>query len=653
MPPWVKVSSRGRLALQQGCGPGSCAAVGMALPPPPVLLAVLPQQLPLLLSLLLLGAGLTKTSVTASRTTVSLDLGWRTAAAAPASACGYPIAVPGGWGMGNSGWSVDAATADACEQAACAHNVQAYSWCEAGHCGQSTNGIPDRAGPGPFCIIGSAGRYYPNQGNESWTSQLREQSASKGADPATTEAARGFDDSSWTVVDLPHDASVELAHSADSDGPEGFQLPTQTFYRKHFHLPAEWQGQAITLWVDGALTASSWWVNGVQLVNLKTDGYLPLILRLDDQPDLKLSYGDDASDDGNIIAVWTDNSATTGWWYEGSGLVRNARLVATPAKVSLQPAFAVAAPSAVVGAVSKNGGTLVEGLSAAATVNPSADISVSASVGGLDSGAGAVTAAAGSATTQKITLTFELYEPGGSDPVATSTVTKTVSDGETVEAPQMTIAKAELWSVARPFLYTLVATLRPGVGGNAHPAEVDSVNSTLGIRELVWNAADGLHVNGQNVKLRGFCNHESFAGVGAAIPPRVDLLRVQQMRGVGGNAWRTSHNPPEPALLELTDRLGIVVLDENRVLTTVQNCPADEEGNPSGHCNAVPLYFGDIPAETGKLALRDRMHASVGWYSLCNEGGCTDGTLLRNDTAKQCQQVRKTPFLAPFFRSNR
>ena len=65
--------------------------------------------------------------------------------------------------------------------------------------------------------------------------------------------------------------------------------------------------------------------------------------------------------------------------------------------------------------------------------------------------------------------------------------------------------------------------------------------------------------------MRGFCNHESFTGIGAAIPPRVDLFRVQQMRGVGGNAWRTSHNPPEPALLDVADRLGVLVLDENRV----------------------------------------------------------------------------------------
>jgi beta-galactosidase/beta-glucuronidase len=128
----------------------------------------------------------------------------------------------------------------------------------------------------------------------------------------------------------------------------------------------------------------------------------------------------------------------------------------------------------------------------------------------------------------------------------------------------------------------------------------------------VWDPVDGLHLNSQRVKMRGFCNHESFAGVGAAIPPRIDLVRIQQMRGVGGNAWRTSHNPPEPALLDVADRLGILVLDENRVLATVNNCPGDS-GNPNTTCanGYVPMYRGDVAADTGNLALRDRNHASV------------------------------------------
>ena len=109
---------------------------------------------------------------------------------------------------------------------------------------------------------------------------------------------------------------------------------------------------------------------------------------------------------------------------------------------------------------------------------------------------------------------------------------------------------------------------------------------------------------------------------------------------------RTSHNPPEPVLLDLTDRLGVIVLDENRVLSTTTNCEVNPSTGVSG-CQIIPLYesnasssrvpgyFG-IPVEAATLALRDRTHASVAWYSLCNERGCTDGTLLANDTAKRC-----------------
>jgi len=130
--------------------------------------------------------------------------------------------------------------------------------------------------------------------------------------------------------------------------------------------------------------------------------------------------------------------------------------------------------------------------------------------------------------------------------------------------------------------------------------------------------------------MRGACNHESFTGVGAALPERIDLLRIQQLRGAGGNAWRTSHNAPEPFLLDIADRLGVLVLDENRVLATNANCAG---------CSNVPSYSGNPAADVGSLALRDRNHASVIWYSLCNEAGCGNGSLLEGDLVEQCKQA--------------
>eukprot|EP01052_Picozoa_sp_SAG31_P025437 SAG31_NODE_2229_length_6145_cov_2.651009_4_plen_309_part_00 len=124
------------------------------------------------------------------------------------------------------------------------------------------------------------------------------------------------------------------------------------------------------------------------------------------------------------------------------------------------------------------------------------------------------------------------------------------------------LQNAEVWSIARPYLYTLRTAIRIG------NATIDSANTTFGIRNVHWSADRGLLLNEQRVKMRGFCNHENFGGVGSAIPERINLFRLQQLRGVGGNAWRTSHNPPSPSLLKLADRLGVVLLDENRVFQT-------------------------------------------------------------------------------------
>ena len=173
------------------------------------------------------------------------------------------------------------------------------------------------------------------------------------------------------------------------------------------------------------------------------------------------------------------------------------------------------------------------------------------------------------------------------------------------------VAAAELWSVPRPYLYTLAVVVTSPAG-----AVLDSRNETIGIRDVKWTAESGLVLNSQAVKMRGFCNHENFGAIGAALPARVDLLRLQQLRGVGGNAWRTSHNAPEPALLALTDRMGVVVMDENRVFATTVNCPG---------CSNVPVYAGDELQDMADMVSRDKLHASIMWWSFCNEAGCGNG----------------------------
>ena len=339
----------------------------------------------------------------------------------------------------------------------------------------------------------------------------------------------------------------------------------------------------------------------MQVIPLKLDGYLPVTIQLDTKRH-KLKYGGDRGGGkgggDNVLGVWTDDSTSTGWWYEGSGLVRHAALVAVPVTAWL-PAFAVASPATVT----------------TSSIRASTDPEQRA-LGGRAGNAvvSATVAVASAAAGADVMVTWSLVAADGTTIVAAvSTKTTTVAGyaGKVVAAPPMHLPAAELWGVKRPYLYTLITTVSTAA------AQLDSVNTTVGIRDIEWNPQVGLKLNAERVKQRGFCNHESFAAVGAAIPPRVDLLRLQQLRGIGGNAWRTSHNPPEPVLLDLTDRLGVIVLDENRVFATTSNCNGDE--CPVG---AIPLYAGNVPADNGHLALRDRNHASVLWWSLCNENGC-------------------------------
>lgn len=262
-----------------------------------------------------------------------------------------------------------------------------------------------------------------------------------------------------------------------------------------------------------------------------------------------------------------------GWWYEGSGIYRHNYLVVTnPVRLATHGVFA---PSYLLGNYHPRS-TPAEGLTVdTAMVLPSAEVQNN----GM--------------TSASASVTFTLVAADGVTVVGSQSASGTVNASSTVKlvANQISVSNAELWSVPRPYLHTLVTTL------TVNKVVVDSTNTSVGLRSIRWDPELGAFINEQPTKMRGYCNHNTFTGVGTGVPDRINLFRIQAVRGTGGNAWRTSHNPPIPALLDIADRLGIMMLDENRIYD-----------------------FGDEYIDNMvDLVRRDRNHPSVIFWSGCNE----------------------------------
>jgi beta-galactosidase len=167
-------------------------------------------------------------------------------------------------------------------------------------------------------------------------------------------------------------------------------------------------------------------------------------------------------------------------------------------------------------------------------------------------------------------------------------MTLAANSNTTYECGGMSIAEATLWSIEDPHLYTLVTEVTNTAGDDGP----DVVNTTFGVRKAVFDADKGFFLNDKSVKIKGTCQHQDFAGVGVAVPDVLQEYRVKALKGIGGNGWRTAHNCPTEALLDTTDKLGMVVWDEN-------------------HRNGQP-------DEMEILIRRDRNHPSVVIWSLCN-----------------------------------
>jgi beta-galactosidase len=185
------------------------------------------------------------------------------------------------------------------------------------------------------------------------------------------------------------------------------------------------------------------------------------------------------------------------------------------------------------------------------------------------------------------------------------------------------VANPKLWDTAAPNMYQLLTNVQ--VGGST----VDDDVTPFGIREIKF--ATGMTLNGKSLKFQGVCNHQDYHGLGLAAPQRAMQRRLAQLKAIGVNAIRTAHDPPSPEFLDLTDRMGMLVLDE---FTDVWGAMKyQDKGDYSMYFNKAPTSPTGMPAlpssATGTATwwkvdftgwiMRDRNHPSVALYSVGNE----------------------------------
>jgi beta-galactosidase len=378
----------------------------------------------------------------------------------------------------------------------------------------------------------------------------------------------GYDDSSWRLLELPHDWAIE--------GPFDQSLPGETgklpwigagWYRKSFNLPASDDGRRLTLEIDGAMSHSAVWLNG-RFIGGWPYGYTSF--RLDLTPHVR--PGAD-----NVLAIRLENPPESSRWYPGAGLYRRVRLVKTSA-VHLAPwSTFITTPVATVERALVEVRLEVENHEAAPAALTLCVALHSLDVSGIPS---AAPVAFGEAQS------FEV-NPG---------------------APRLTsvpveLAAPSLWDLATPHRYLAVATLeRDG-------KVIDRLETPFGIRALSLDPDLGLVLNGRPVRLNGVCQHHDLGALGAAVHVAALERQLRLLREMGVNSIRTSHNPPAPELLDLCDRLGLLVQAEAFDAWAVPKKANDY----SVH---FPWWH---EADLRALIRRDRNHPCVVMWSIGNE----------------------------------
>ena len=338
--------------------------------------------------------------------------------------------------------------------------------------------------------------------------------------------AANFNDSTWQEVKVPHDwvsilPYADVASHSHGYKTVGYKYPETSvgWYRKTINIPACDLGKHIALQFDGIFRNARVWFNGFYM-GTEPSGYATQVYDVTEY----VNYGGD-----NLICVRADATLEEGWFYEGAGIYRDAWLM----------------KSAAVGVAPF--GTFVY----ADLKQPYDKVTIYVETEVNNH----------SLTTQQCEVSHRLLDADGREVAKSESSTIMLRAKQTLNSQLLTLNlnTPHLWSPADPYLYKVETTVK--VDGRV----TDVYETTTGIRDIEFDADRGFLLNGQPLKLKGVNMHQDHAGVGAAIPDALQAWRIKQLKKMGCNAYRASHNPMTPALLDICDREGILVIDENRL----------------------------------------------------------------------------------------
>lgn len=387
-------------------------------------------------------------------------------------------------------------------------------------------------------------------------------------EPVPAPDSQTFDDADWRKLDLPHDWGIEGPFRQDLDGFTG-KLPWRGigWYRKHFHVPASDRGKMVYLDFDGAMANAEVWLNG-QKIGERPYGYISF--RVDLTPALR--FGQE-----NILAVRLNTERWGSRWYPGAGLYRHVRMVKThPVHIGQWGVF-VTTPQ-------------ITSKTAVTSIRVEIDNRLSRQ--------------------EPVTYTVSLHKLKADGKAGKALVR---SEPRRLEAaPQrltcdsliLNMPRPERWDIGNPQLYVARISVF-----NANNTLIDETETRFGYRTIAFTHDKGFLLNGRRVNIQGACMHHDLGALGAAVNVSAIRRQFTILKEMGCNAIRTSHNPPAPEVLDVTDEMGFLVMDE----------AFDCWEHAKKEHDYASLYKAWHKKDLEDLIRRDRNHPSIILWSTGNE----------------------------------